>query len=209
MTAQQEKSQQESPATAREIPGLPGYRFAWGLNAQDQITQLLVYHDGRQVQRLNLCHQGEPVQHNDEVGGLTTADFDFDNHPDIAMVISAQGEKKFCCVWLFDPQTQSFLPSEELSQIPNPAPDTQTKTIVSFVKKEGCAGGCFEQTDYAWAGGHLKPVKSVEQNLNAAVPPTVDCRFVRTFKEEKSGRLVETHRELVDTGGNVCYVPHR
>jgi len=112
------------------------------------------------------------------------------------------------CVWLFDPQKQRFVLAEEVSQIPNPQPDQQTKTIVSFVK-ENCAGGCFEQTSYAWAGGHLKPISYLGRALDLSAPPTSDCRFVRTMKQEKNGKLVETDRQRVDTGGNQCFEPRR
>lgn len=201
-------SAQAYPEDARELPGMPGYRFAWGLNDQSFITHLLVYHNGHKVQALDLCRGNEPIQPSGDIGALTTADFNFDNSPDAAMLVSEQGEKKFYCVWLFNPQTQQFVPSEQLSQIPNPAPDPQTKTVVSTVQQD-CAGGCFEQNVYAWASGRLKPVSSIQQTLDLAVPPTVDCRFVRIVKQERNGRLVETSRNTVDTAGNPCYLPQR
>jgi len=39
---------------------------------------------------------------------------------------------------------------------------------------------------------------------NPTVPPTTDCKYVRTVKQEQDGKLVDLGRQRVDTGGVPC-----
>ena len=45
------------------------------------------------------------------------------------------------------------------------------------------------------------------ESEDTGLPPTEDCRYVHSLKQEKNGRLVETMRQRVDPGGILCE-PH-
>jgi hypothetical protein len=202
------------------IPGLVGFTLKEALDSGSDIDRLVVFHNGEQTQSLDIC-TGNPVPHKGppsdaelmsglkgELGSISVGDFNFDNYPDLAMLVSfdEKNDNRKYCVWLFSPQTQRFVLSPELSQLTNPVPDPATNTIISN-KNEDCAGQCYERETYRWSNGQLIPVKYVAQSEDPVLSPTVDCRFVRTVKEEKDGRLVSMGRQRVDIGGVPC-LPH-
>jgi len=110
------------------------------------------------------------------------------------------------CIWLYDPKTQTFVLSEELSRLTNPHSDPNNRTVIAN-KNESCAGECYEQNTYKWSNGHLEPVHEESLTEDPLVSSTSACRYVWTVKREKNGKLVETSRERVDPDGVMCE-PH-
>lgn len=190
---------------ATSIPGLAGYRVKEELNSSGEVLGLVVDHHQQQVQTLNVCTQA-PVPRTGEVGGIAFTDYNFDGYPDLSLLVSSTHKNHHYCVWLFNPQTRRFALSPQLSQLTNPAPDLNKKDIVAF-KHEGCNGECWRRETYDWSGNRLVPSKYVAQNEDPVLPLTVDCRFVRTVKQEKDGRLKEVSRQRVNDTGFPC-TPH-
>jgi len=208
-SGQQQASAQAGAANpylfSRPIPGLTGFRVEETLNPAGDIRGLVIYHDRQPVQTLDTC-TGNPVPRTGTLGGVVFSDFNFDRYTDLAMLVSSANGNNSYCVWLFDRQTNRFVLSGPLSRLTNPAPDLATKTIVAY-KHEDCGGQCYERETYAWSGDRLAPVKYEAENQDPSLPPTDDCRFIRTVKRAQDGRLVETGRQRVDQGGIPC-VPH-
>jgi hypothetical protein len=187
------------------IPGLAGYRVKEELNSSGEVLGLVVDHHQQQVQTLNVCTQA-PVPRTGDVGGIAFADYNFDGYPDLSLLVSSTNQNHHYCVWLFNPQTKRFALSQQLSHLTNPAPDLNKKEVVAF-KHEGCNGECWRRETYHWSGNQLLPNKYVAQNEDPVLPLTVDCRFVRTVKQEEGGRLEEVSRERVNDAGFSC-TPH-
>jgi hypothetical protein len=196
---------QAAPQLAREIPGLPGFRVEEASNNSGDIRALAVYHEGHQTQTLNVCTD-KPVPRRGKLGSIAFTDFNFDGYPDLAMLASSANENNIYCVWLFDPETKRFALSEDLSHLTNPAPDPDKKSVVAL-KHETCTGDCYERETYVWSGNRLLPKEYVAVNEDPALSPTEDCRFVRSVKQEKNGRMAELARQRVDGGGVPCE-PH-
>ena len=115
-------------------------------------------------------------------------------------------ENSSYCIWLYDANTQRFGLSKELSELTNPRPDVDTHTIIAQ-QKERCAGSCYDRQLYTWESGHLEMVREEGLTEDPIVPPESSCRYVLAIKEVKNGKLVETSRQRVDTGGVMCE-PH-
>jgi len=174
-------------------------------DSSGNIRALLVYRNGQQLQRLNVC-TNQPVPHTGKLGAVAFPDFNFDGYPDLALLVSSEHDNGSYCVWLFDPQAERFVFSEELSALVNPAPDSEKKEVVSL-KKNDCSGDCYERETYQWSESRLLPKSYVALNEDPALVATENCRFVRTVKQEKDGRLREIQRQRVDVGGVPCE-PH-
>ncbi len=187
------------------IPGLPGFRLAELLNSSGEIRAVAVYEGTQQIQTLNLCTD-KPVAKTGELGAIAFADFNFDGRPDLALLVSSTADNNSYCVWLFDPRTRRFVFSEGLSRLINPAPDPNTRTIITY-RNEDCAGGCFRRDTYAWSGSSLIPLRHETQNEDPTVAVTDDCRFVRTIRKQKNGKMVEVSRDRVNGAGVRCE-PH-
>lgn len=196
-----------SASQGQGLPAPPEFRFDYVLDNDGKIRQVAVFRDGQQIQLLDSC-TGQDIPRQKGLGELAREDFNFDGYLDLAMRAATDRQRNSTyCVWLFDPASQRFVLSEEVSRIPNPTPDPDTKTIVSR-KNEDCAGHCYDQFTYSWIDGHLVAVREEWESEDPTIPPTEDCRYVRAVKEPKNGRLVETSRDWVDVGGVQC-VPHR
>jgi hypothetical protein len=132
----------------------------------------------------------------------------FDGYPDLMMRVAfdPQTENSSYCIWLYDPKTQTFALSEELSHLTNPKPDPNNKTVVAR-KNMLCADRCYVEDAYEWSSGHLELVGEESLTEDPLVPSWSDCRWVWTVKKKKNGKLVEINRERVDFGGVMCE-PH-
>lgn len=185
----------------------PEVAFEYELDDQGNIRHIIVERDKQQVQVLDSC-TGQDIPRGNGLGELAREDFNFDGYPDLMMrsAFDPQTENSSYCIWLYDPNTQSFVFSEELSRLVNPQPDPENKTVISRTN-ERCAEQCYTQDTYKWSDGHLQLAREESLTEDPAVPPWSDCRWVRTIKQEKKGKLVETSRERVDPGGVMCE-PH-
>lgn len=184
----------------------PQVAFEYQLDEQGQIQHILVERDDQQLQVLDSC-TGQDIPRTNRLGDLAREDFNFDGYPDLMMrsAFDRQTDNSSYCIWLYDPHTQKFVLSEELSRLINPQPDPDSKTVISR-ENERCSG-CYTQDTYAWSNEHLKLIREESLTEDPMVPPWSDCRWVWTVKKEKDGKLMELSRERVDPGGVMCE-PH-
>jgi hypothetical protein len=196
-----------SPATGGQSVPPPQFHFGFALDDAGKIRQVLVYRDDQQVQALDRC-TGEDVPRENGVGELSRADYNFDGYLDITLRVSfdPQMENSSYCIWLFDPQTQRFVLSPQLSHMTNPQPDPETKLVLAR-KNADCMGHCYVQEAYSWSLGQLKLVREDSEDEDLVVSPISQCRWVHTVKVEKNGQLKEIDRQRVDAGGVMCE-PH-
>jgi hypothetical protein len=181
--------------------------FGYAIDDMGKIKQVVVYRQGKQVQTLDSC-TGSDVPYAKGVGDLAQEDFNFDGYLDLMMRVehdSRLDNSKYC-VWLFDPKSQTYALSEELSRLTNPQPVSSDKTVVAR-RNQLCAGRCYTQTTYKWWHGPLEPIREESLTEDPMVPPESSCRFIQSVKVEKKGVLAETLRQRVDPGGVMCE-PH-
>ncbi len=194
------------PPGAQSAHAEPQFRFDYVLDSAGNIQQIAVLQNGVQVQLLDSC-TGKSIPHENGLGELTREDFNFDGYPDLVMrAATDQQENSTYCIWLFDPASQRFTSSGELSSLSNPTPDPASKTVVSH-KNEDCAGGCYDEDTYSWRNGQLVLMREEWQTEDPTVSPTRDCRFVRGGDVPTDGRMVPPGRVWVDVGGVMC-LPH-
>jgi hypothetical protein len=196
-----QQSSAEATPQGSPIPGMANFSAALGLNPAGNIQAVLVYEDNKLVQTLRVCTE-EPVPRDSNVGGIDTADYNFDGYPDLALKVSAAKKNEKFCIWLFDPKTERYVSSPELSQLVNLRPDAKTGTVYSYTN-EACMG-CYEKRVYRWDHGQLALVKVESQTEDPLMPPTSSCRWVRTVQETKGERLVETGNQRVNDLGVPC-----
>lgn len=183
------------------------FHFSYATDSQGAIRQVLVDRDGTRVQALESC-TGEAVPRANGLGELTQEDFNFDGYPDLMMRVTfdPRTNNSSYCIWLYDPNTQKFVFSSELSHLTNPVPDPDSKTV--FARKNIiCSERCYVEDMYAWSNGHLQPVREESLTEDPAVLPGRDCRWVWEVKKVKNGKLVDVDRDRVDIGGVMCE-PH-
>jgi hypothetical protein len=197
----QEASQQSAGVRGSPLPGLPNIGVEQGLNSAGRVESLLVYQGQQQVQTLDVCTE-EPVPRQGKVGTLATADYNFDGYPDLALQATDVKDNSTFCVWLFDPGTQRFVPSSQLSQLVNAVPDPKTRTVVS-TKYPGCPS-CYEREVFRWSQGQLEPVRDESLTLDPLSVGYGGCDYVHTVKEVKDGRMKETDRERTNSFGTRC-----
>lgn len=195
-------------AAAQSTPAsVPELHFDYAIDAGGAIRQVLVNRGNGQVQALDSC-TGQDVPRANGLGELSREDFNFDGYPDLMMRVAfdPQTNNSSYCIWLYDPKTQTFVLSDELSQLTNPWPDPNNKTVLAR-KNVLCSEQCYVQETYAWSNGHLEPVREESLTEDSVVTPMSDCRWVWEVKKEKNGKLVDIDRERVDSGGVMCE-PH-
>ena len=189
--------------TGSPIPGLPGYGVDLGLDpSSGEIVELLVYHAQKQVQALKVCTPA-PVPRQSPVGTMDTADYNFDGHYDLALETAFKNGNASYCIWLYDPKTDRFVLSPELSKLTNTRPDPNNHTVISYAK--GDCEICYRQETYRWSKGQLVPVREVsvipaEMSLNLSL----GCEWVRTVREEKRGKMQFVSRSQVNSLGQDC-----
>ena len=195
------------PADASQSTPPSQFHFGLALDDAGKIRQVLVYRGDQQVQALDSC-TGEGVPREKGMGELSRADYNFDGNLDLALRVSfdQQMENSFYCVWLFDPKTQQFVLSPQLSHMVNPQPDPDTELVLAR-KNEDCMGHCYEQDTYSWSEGQLKLVRQEVETEDMNVPATSQCRWVLSVRVEKNGQLKEISRDRVDSAGIWCE-PH-
>lgn len=193
-------------ASLAQTQPAPQFHFGFGLDAEGKIHNVLIYRGDEQIQSLDTCTGDIP--RTAESGQLNREDFNFDGYLDLILRTSynPQTENSFYCVWLYDPNTQRFALSQELSRLTNPRPDPYNRTIIAQTN-EPCAGSCYDRQVYKWQNGRLEMVREESLAEDPTVPPESSCRYVLAIKAEKNGTLVETSRQRVDTGGVMCE-PH-
>jgi hypothetical protein len=193
---------QQSPGVrGSPMPGLPNIGVELGLNRAGRVESLLVYQGQQQVQTLEVCTE-EPVLRQGKVGSLATADYNFDGYPDLALQVTDVKDNSTFCIWLFDPGTQRFLASSQLSQLVNPVPDPKTRTVVS-TKYPRCPS-CHEKQVFRWSQGQLELVRYESLTLDPLAVGYGGCDYVHTVKELKDGRMKETDRERTNSFGARC-----
>jgi hypothetical protein len=186
------------------ITGLPGFGVDLGLSpTSGLILAVLVYQGGKQIQELPVCTDG-PVARGERVGTFDVADFNFDGYPDLMLQVTSKKSNYTYCVWLFDPHAQRFVASQDLSQLTNPRPDSQTRTVTSY-ENLGCFGTCYDKKTYVWSNGHLKLIRemTLTQDMNVSID-VGGCGYVLTRQESKHGRMVVAGSSRVNNLGVEC-----
>ncbi len=185
----------------------PLFHFGFALDDAGKVRQVLVYRGDQQVQALDSC-TGEDVPREKGVGELSRSDYNFDGYLDLALRVSfdSEMENSSYCVWLFDPKTEQFVLSPQLSHMVNPQPDPDTKLVLAR-KNEDCMGHCYEQDIYSWSEGQLKLMRQEVETEDMNIPPTSQCRWILSVSVEKNGQMKEISRDRVDSAGIWCE-PH-
>lgn len=183
------------------LPGLPEIGIELGLNTRGSIESLLVYHFQQEVQTLNLCTE-EPVKRENKVGSLASADFNFDGYSDVALqVTEGKNNNDTFCIWLYDPSTQHFVASPQLSQLTNPAPDPKTHTVAA-TKYPGCPY-CYDRQYFKWTGDQLELVREESVTMDAMAVGVGGCDYVKSVKELKDGKMRD-NRDRTNALGTPC-----
>jgi hypothetical protein len=192
-------------AEGSPITGLPDFGVDLGLSPTNGlILAVLVYSGGKQIQELPVC-TNDPVTRGERVGTFDVADFNFDGYPDLMLQVTSKKSNYTYCVWLFDPHAQRFVASQDLSQLTNPRPDSQTRTVTSY-ENQGCFGTCYDKKTYVWSNGHLKLIR--EMTLTQDVNVSIDvggCGYVLTRQERKHGRMLIVGTSHVNNLGVECW----
>ncbi len=190
---------------ANPVPGLPGIGVAYGLDASAQIQAILVYQNGQQVQSLSVC-TAEHVPNSPPLGSINMADMNFDSYYDLLLQTNNKNDNINYCVWLYNPKTQRFVASPELSALVNPRPEPKDHTVNSF-ENQGCQGGCHQSKTFKWNKGQLQLIKVATQTQMQMSPVSgPGCLYVLTVQEERKGKLVQVSSDRVNSDGlKVCY----
>jgi len=203
--AAQPNSQAQAATAVRgdPIPGDPGWGVELGEDpGNGKIVELMVFRGQKQVQSLKVCTE-EPVPRDNPVGSIASADFNFDGHGDLALETAFKNGNASYCIWLFDPKTQRFVESKQLSKLINPSPDPKTHTVVSYSKGE--CEPCYHRETYRWSNGTLVPVR--EESITPAdlgLQAPGGCGWLHTVKEEKNGKMEFVSRSQVNALGQNC-----
>lgn len=188
------------------ITGLPGFSVDLGLSsATGMIAAVLIYQGGKQVQELPICTDSSVAQ-GGRVGTFDVADLNFDGYPDLMLQVTAKQSNYTYCVWLFDPHAQRFVASPQLSQLTNPRPDSQTRTVTSY-ENQNCFGACYDKKTYVWSKGQLQLIREITVTENMTnVPGAVErCGYVLTRQERKHSRMVVVSTSRVNNFGEICW----
>jgi hypothetical protein len=186
------------------VPGLPGIGLEEGINAAGDLETITVFKDGKQIQTLPVCTE-HAVSRKSPLGSINVADMNFDNYPDLLLEVSNKDDNATFCVWLWEPASQQFVASPELSKITNPQPHPDDQTITSLTNMD-CQGACHDQKTYKWSTGELKLVKEVSQTLvEGADVNGPGCVYVLSVMEEKNGKMTLVSSDRVNSfGEKVC-----
>jgi hypothetical protein len=187
------------------ITGLPGFSVDLGLSsATGMIAAVLIYQGGKQIQELPICTS--PVAQGGRVGTFDIADLNFDGYPDLMLQVTAKQSNYTYCVWLFDPQAKRFAASPQLSQLTNPRPDSQARTVISY-ENQNCFGACYDKKTYVWSKGQLQLIREIAVTENMSnIPGAVEaCGYVLTRQERKHGRMVVVSTSRVNNFGEICW----
>jgi hypothetical protein len=193
--------QQPEGVRGSPMPGLPNIGVELGLNTRGSVESLLVYQGQQQVQTLNLCTD-EPVKRENKVGSLASADYNFDGFSDLALQVTAEKGNDSFCVWLYDPRTQRFTASSQLSQLTNPVPDPKNRTVVS-TKYPACPY-CYERQSFKWSGEQLELVRYESLTMDSLAIGVGGCDYVHTVKEAKDGQMRQVNRDRTNALGGPC-----
>jgi hypothetical protein len=195
-------AQQRESVRGTSLPGMPEIGIELGLNTRGNIESLLVYHFQQQVQTLNLCTD-EPVKREKQVGTLASADFNFDGFSDLALQVTEEKKNNNTfCVWLYDPSSQRFAASPQLSQLTNPVPDPKSRTVVS-TKYPPCPY-CYERQFFKWSGDQLELVREESLTMDSLAIGVGGCDYVHTVKEAKDGQMRQVSRDRTNALGAPC-----
>ncbi len=186
------------------IPGVAGYGVNLGLDTAGNVAALLVYKGTNVSQELVSC-TSQAVPRDGNVGTMASADLNFDGFGDLLLQVSSKDKNATYCVWLFDPRTQKYVASPELSQLVNLAADPKTQTVTSNVGT-GCFGSCYHNQTYKWEHGTLTLVRdeSITGNITAPSSASQGCAYVKSVKVMKKGKLTEVSRDTVNSMGVIC-----
>ncbi len=87
---------------------------------------------------------------------IIIADMDFDGNEDVGVLIDVKEYNKYYRFYLFNAEEETFEVNGDLSRLPNPSSDSETKTVLS--DKHSSADES-TRTVFVWKGGQL-----IEQN---------------------------------------------
>ncbi|MCL2182773.1 MAG: fibrobacter succinogenes major paralogous domain-containing protein [Chitinispirillia bacterium] len=117
---------------------------------------------------------------------VSLADYNFDNHMDIAIMSSRGVSNQLDDIYIYDPQTKSYNRHNELSGIMNVWADKETKTLRSHAKG-GHAGMIYNSVEYKWEKGVLTLIRSEDQDYDNSSET-----YIRITKTLQKGQMVQT-----------------
>jgi tetratricopeptide (TPR) repeat protein len=175
-------------------PSRPLYTFSTSV-VQDRLDSVAVSREGvaEPLQVLELSDRKVRCQPRAHPAMLVMDDFNFDGYQDLAVSCArdAAGNEEMV-IWLFIPESNSFVFSKTLSALPNPVPLAMKKRIFSRFDS-GDGGRTFREGEYAWNGGDLVLVREEQRQR------TADGRQLQqTVRELKDGVMAPVGTETME-----------
>lgn len=90
-------------------------------------------------------------------------DYNFDGHNDYRIYRESDGKRHFYDIFLFDPASDKYIQSDQLSRLCNPSPDPKAKEI-HCRWPGGHSGAIFSEEIYRWKDNRLEYIRSVGQS---------------------------------------------
>ncbi len=169
------------------------------LNDSSTVTGVSVFREGGStpLQTLPMCGHDLPFQLLKEGDAdrelVKHAGLNFDGFEDLELLqyyVPHLG-KNLYCVYLWDSKTERFVYSPEISDIGDPVPHPENKTLTSH---EDWQGGEYQDSTYRWKGDKLE---LIEQNGLYGNPDNTKCGFTYTCVRLVGAELVTTLKKPV------------
>jgi hypothetical protein len=188
--------------TSYSFPVRPGgkeFRFKVQLDDASMVTGVSVFREGESspFQTLAMCGHNLPFQLLKEVDAdrvlIKHADLNFDGLEDMELLqyYIPHLDKSLYCTYLWNSKTERFVYSPEISDIGDPVPHSEDRTLTSH---EDWQGGDYQDGTYRWNGGKLE---LIEQDGLYGNPDNTKCGFTYTCRRLIDGKLVSTLEKLV------------
>jgi hypothetical protein len=196
------------------LPGGTPFHFKVKLDKTGAIAGVSVNREGeaRPLQTLPSCSDfPDEVSENWGWGNLSKliahADLNFDRYQDLELMQNyiPHLDKKLYCVFLWDPKTERFVYSKELTDIAvNLEPHPENKTLT---KRDDWMGGAWEETTYRWNGGKLEAIEDTSMLGGWGDDPTKQCGFTFTCSRLIGGKMITTFEKPVCTPEEMDNLP--
>jgi hypothetical protein len=120
-------------------------------NSKVKLLERMVYHDGGHI-TFSLID--------------VTTDYNFDNYMDISIYNGSGTGGQWFHIYIYNPNTKSFIYLDELSQLPSVWADAEKQTVNSY-GKGGHAGLKYHYREFIWINEQLTLIQSEDQDYDS------------------------------------------